>query len=384
MNPKYRTYILAVWLTLLACGCEWPFHPDPTPDLFTLNLELEPGRIVTGMPVHLSWEEITVEGFQSFRIEHKSTVDSAWIVSATLNDPFRRSYTDTLRDDEDVTYRVGIQDRDGNVRWAYADLVVPATRWVRVPEDVDSLQSAFNLPVLDDDDTLWVGPGKYKGGFRFAGKQVHILADGTWDDVILDGAQTGRVVTMSAGELAGFRIQFGLTQFSTPGGGVYISGNALVRNCLVTNNQADGVGDGVFLTGEGRLLNCLILDNGSEGVAASTAGGDIVNCTLDRNVVLIGPGCQHLTFRNNIIVSDVLPFHGINAYVDSVQIDYNFLPDPSLGDHTVSGDPLFMGGGDYHLQPTSPCLHAGHPDPAYNNRDGTRNTLGYTGGPFGE
>ena len=30
----------------------------------------------------------------------------------------------------------------------------------------------------------------------------------------------------------------------------------------------------------------------------------------------------------------------------------------------------------------SPCINAGPPDAIYNNRDGTRNTIGYTGGPF--
>jgi hypothetical protein len=30
----------------------------------------------------------------------------------------------------------------------------------------------------------------------------------------------------------------------------------------------------------------------------------------------------------------------------------------------------------------SPCLNAGPPDAIYNNRDGTRNTMGYTGGPY--
>jgi hypothetical protein len=34
------------------------------------------------------------------------------------------------------------------------------------------------------------------------------------------------------------------------------------------------------------------------------------------------------------------------------------------------------------LQPGSPCLNAGPPDAIYDNTDGTRNTIGYTGGPL--
>jgi hypothetical protein len=37
---------------------------------------------------------------------------------------------------------------------------------------------------------------------------------------------------------------------------------------------------------------------------------------------------------------------------------------------------------DGSLNAGSPCINAGPPDAVYNNRDGTRNTMGYTGGPY--
>ena len=37
---------------------------------------------------------------------------------------------------------------------------------------------------------------------------------------------------------------------------------------------------------------------------------------------------------------------------------------------------------DGSLSAGSPCINAGPPDPIYNNRDGTQNTMGYTGGPY--
>ena len=46
----------------------------------------------------------------------------------------------------------------------------------------------------------------------------------------------------------------------------------------------------------------------------------------------------------------------------------------------IDADPKFVGGGDYHLQATSPCINAGPPDPQYNDRDGTRNDVGMYGG----
>src|SRR4029077_8690480 len=37
---------------------------------------------------------------------------------------------------------------------------------------------------------------------------------------------------------------------------------------------------------------------------------------------------------------------------------------------------------DGSLNAGSPCIKAGPPEPIYNNRDSTRNTMGYTGGPY--
>ena len=39
-------------------------------------------------------------------------------------------------------------------------------------------------------------------------------------------------------------------------------------------------------------------------------------------------------------------------------------------------------GSDGSPNPGSPIINAGPPDAIYNNRDGTRNTMGYTGGPY--
>jgi len=45
-------------------------------------------------------------------------------------------------------------------------------------------------------------------------------------------------------------------------------------------------------------------------------------------------------------------------------------------------DPLLNS--DYHLEPDSPCIDAGNPDPTFNDPDGSQNDMGAYGGPNGE
>ena len=49
---------------------------------------------------------------------------------------------------------------------------------------------------------------------------------------------------------------------------------------------------------------------------------------------------------------------------------------------SIMTDPKFVDweNGDYRLQPTSPAINAGPPDPQYKDRDGTRNDIGMFGG----
>jgi len=271
---KNRPFHFTLFLAgLIISSCDWPFNPQPTDSVFSLEASTNITRIISKAPVWLSWDAISVENFRDFRIERRSVNDSSWISVAILTNPLVYTYIDSIADDEDLIYRVGIEDSLWNVRWAYTELTVPPTRFLQIPEDVDSLQKAYNSPLLDDGDTLFVGAGKYYGGFQFGGKDVHIIGTAGWDQTILDGQYTQRVVQISSGELVGFKILFGKTYFSTPGGGIYLSGNALVRNCFITGNLADGPGDGILITDNARLYNCLIVRNAGEGVVATNAHG---------------------------------------------------------------------------------------------------------------
>jgi hypothetical protein len=89
--------------------------------------------------------------------------------------------------------------------------------------------------------------------------------------------------------------------------------------------------------------------------------------------------------KNNIIAfNDHYGIHkeGIMPGVAHPELSYNdvfgntvsYYEITDVGVGTISADPLFAEG--YALQPSSPCLDAGDPDPAYNDPDGSRNDMG--------
>jgi len=49
---------------------------------------------------------------------------------------------------------------------------------------------------------------------------------------------------------------------------------------------------------------------------------------------------------------------------------------------TTAGDPLFVDGNVYELGEGSPCIDAGTENARYNDRDGTRNNIGPSGGSW--
>lgn len=93
------------------------------------------------------------------------------------------------------------------------------------------------------------------------------------------------------------------------------------------------------------------------------------------------------TIINNVIVGAK---HGISAPFGAFAANNLYWASPwnareangVIAEATLYTDPLFVENEAPTLQPTSPCLNAGTPDPRYNNRDGSRNTIGPSGGPW--
>ncbi|MEE9574199.1 MAG: right-handed parallel beta-helix repeat-containing protein [Candidatus Neomarinimicrobiota bacterium] len=377
-------------------ACEWPFNTNTTnDDLFELKLSHNIVRVMPSAEIDLTWNEITVENFKSFKIECLKTNDTKWTPIVNLTDPFQLSYTDTIWDDEDLIYRIGIIDLEDNILWATTAINVPRTTSVLVSEEFATIQPAFNSELTDDGDTIIVNPGIYQETLGIAGKEVLIVSTRGFHSTILQptfvDSPHARVVNITSGILQGFTIEHGDPSFGAPGGGIFISQNGTVQNCYVAANKSSGVGGGVFITDDGNLYNNIISRNtasSGSGIYITAAHGEIINNTIAGNDIVINGDCSGLILRNNIIY-DSFPDIDVSflsqADTSGIIIDFLLLDSEiGIGSEIIVTDPEFLDYMDFKLSPTSPGIDAGHPGDKYLDRDGSRNDIGAYGGPGGE
>ncbi len=385
-------------LIVLMLACDGIFDTNPSDDdsLFQLQVSHSIEKIIDFASVDLKWDKITIENFYCYKIEKRQQGLVDWQEITILLDRFQVTFTDTIWDDEDLEYRVGIIDTDENVRWAEDQKSIPPTSVLSIPEDYSCIQAAFTADVIDDGDSIIVAPGDYIGALALYGKDVLIKSiGGPWQTVIspepLEPNLSLRTVTMGSAVLKGFTITLGLPNHGGAGGGVFLSGTGTVMQCLIYNNTSHGFGGGVFITDSGNLINNLIYDNvsdyGGSGLQIQNAHGKIINNTIIRNTVVLNGNLDSLKFYNNIIYcpEDMdLSFDGVLS-TNMMDIDYSCFDFISgVGSNNISGYPGFYSysNDDFTLQVSSMCYHTGHPDSKYNNLDGSRNSMGAYGGPY--
>ncbi len=387
-----NTILISIFV-LLNVSCEWPFNTETTnDDIFELTLNHNITRVMPSAVVDLKWKEITVENFTLYKIERKTVTDTSWTDIVDIFDPFQLTYVDTIIDDDNLLYRVGIFDVDDNVIWASATIVIPKTTLTIVPDEFGTIQPAFLSPLMDDGDTILVKPGIYPETLRIAGKKVVIKsiegykATTLQPTLIEDPNRTERVLSISSGTLDGFAIELGNPHHAGSGGGIALAENGTVQNCFISGNMTQGEGGGVFLINDGNLFNNIISNNyarAGSGIYADFAHGEIINNTIIGNDIYITGDCSGLLLRNNIVYnsSPDISFAS-QASQTGVTIDYSLLDNNvNIGSNYINANPDFMDNVDFILSPNSPCIDAGHPDNQYLDKDGTRNDLGAYGGP---
>ncbi|NCD32919.1 MAG: PKD domain-containing protein [Spartobacteria bacterium] len=173
------------------------------------------------------------------------------------------------------------------------------------------------------------------------------------------------------------------------GGGLLLTGEALVEHCRILNNTATaqngerGSGGGAYLAGTPEdgspvMRNCFLSGNlaasqrvgGGGGVLLD--GGHLYYCTIANNRSLefggglfVGGSAITQQVVNCIVYHNSAPY-GRDVYVDEMssapaQLTYNCVAETLPGTGNITNDPLLGGIVNEHIMAASPCRGAGNP-----------------------
>ena len=168
----------------------------------------------------------------------------------------------------------------------------------------------------------------------------------------------------------------------------------VISNCRIVGNHS---GISFHFQCTPVVSNCVIAENAvsgsGRGIYCYHSSLRITNCTLSGNAVQSGQGlwCSMaaLTITNSILWGNAGP-EGPEIYeygTSTIRITYSDVEGGWPGEGNIDSDPLFVGSGDYHLEPASSCVDTGDPDPAHDDlcfppSVGTGlNDMGAYGGP---
>jgi len=190
-------------------------------------------------------------------------------------------------------------------------------------------------------------------------------------------------------------------QTSGDGGGIgMVNGsNLMVLGCVVSGNSASSYGGGIdHLESSSMIANCTITGNSASGGGGisfyASSNLNVLNCTFSGNSAGQGGGllcsASTLLIQNCILWGDSAPsgpelavLAGANltiGYSDLQHGETAVTVDPagslSWWPGNIDQNPLFVGGGDYHLRGSSPCIDAGTNAGVYNDIDGENRPMG--------
>ncbi|MGZ6229985.1 MAG: choice-of-anchor Q domain-containing protein [Syntrophales bacterium] len=279
------------------------------------------------------------------------------------------------------------------------------------------LQTAFTTAASNsEDDTIKVVQGTYTGDFTYNTTEGHsftLLGGYTAGcttrelnpvNTVLDGGKTGSVLYLlnqNGGDITvdGFTMQNGVGDYY--GGGVFAysssssgtAGNVTITNNIVTGNSAPEFGGGVAAYSKstsGTAGNVTVTNNTITGNSVTKFYGGGVHAELYSGSGIVGT----VTLTNNTITGNTANGFGGGAYLNvsgspggTVNCYNNIIWGNTGGDillqsgsrptngynndytnmvgswtnsaNHIDADPLFVGSGDYHLRPGSPCIDTG-------------------------
>lgn len=251
---------------------------------------------------------------------------------------------------------------------------------INVPGDLGLIQSA--IIAAGPLDTVLVAPGTYSENLDFLGKEI-VVKSSHGADVTFLRPEVFNETTVIIDNSEGPQSYFG--GFTVENGGM---ANTMwigeicfptIANNVFRNNIPEGsysAPNVIYSWSNATITRNIFYLNGGSWVIRARSVELLINNTIVGNYA--GIRSTYAFVLNNIVVNNQTD----GIYGDFQLLDYNNVwgneNNSNPGMHGISADPLFVNPGshDYSLQETSPCVGAGHPDPIYNDYDGTRNDIG--------
>ncbi len=185
-----------------------------------------------------------------------------------------------------------------------------------------------------------------------------------------------RILSGSVALVCGNRVQYngdsgnGLEDY----GIICLNAKPLISNNLLSGNET-GCYIGWHDSDGAQFINNTAVGNSSFGLWCYRS-----NPVVKNNIVTGNPVGIHVSFEN---ATPILTYNDVwgNPYGNYEAQQTGVI---NIGTGSLSVDPLFDSSSpsDYQLTLTSPCRDAGDPAAIHNDLDGSRNDMGWTGGPW--
>ncbi|MEW6102313.1 MAG: right-handed parallel beta-helix repeat-containing protein [bacterium] len=299
-------------------------------------------------------------------------------------------------------------DRDGNIRilqgrvdmGAYEFLNPTPLFTIYVPGTYSTIQTAIDCANLSE--SVFVCVGTYTEAI-YINKKINVIGEVATGTIISAGISDTNTITFDGNGangalISGFTITGATGTLCWNGNGIYCKNEAdpiISRNIISSNNN-----NGIYCSNSfGTISGNTIMGNIQNGIYCEASTSTIVNNLIGQNK-LNGISCDNSSspIVNNTIIENAN--HGISLELSNILIFNNIIfrngtesneaygiykyvndtSDPTIafndvgtngagggnnygnlygGEGNISKDPLFIGGGDYHLTSASPCLDKG-------------------------
>lgn len=221
--------------------------------------------------------------------------------------------------------------------------------------------------------------GAFGGGIQAFGSEIDVRDNSIsqcWDGAINMNMSTGVIIR---------NFLSGNESWTNAGGMNLINSNVSIYNTLIKNSkvnnsvtQAAGIN---INQGNVDISNCMFINN--RGAGSSTSRGTAISfknhgaCSVKNTIFYANTNGSEVVYSDG---SGTIDFAYNDFFVNTTISQTSGL---IWGPGNITADPLFCNTTEYFLDKSSPCIDTGDPSPNSNDLNGSRNDMGFKGGPNG-